>query len=86
MSPKSSQVSRSTTGASSSFDSRGGSIENTKRRRVSHAKQTLESPTSADEDLSALPCLVTFNPGVRITTVAAGGRHSLALSGKFVLP
>ncbi|KAJ6802370.1 prolycopene isomerase, chloroplastic [Iris pallida] len=30
-------------------------------------------------DLSAPPCLVTLNAGVRIAVVAAGGRHILAL-------
>jgi hypothetical protein len=28
-----------------------------------------------------MPCLVTLNPGVRITSVSAGGRHTLVLSG-----
>ncbi|OVA15573.1 Regulator of chromosome condensation [Macleaya cordata] len=79
VSPRS-QVSRSTSGALPGFDGKGGGIESTKRRRISSAKQTLESSTSGDETLSALPCLVTLSPGVRILTVAAGGRHSLALS------
>ncbi|XP_076882356.1 ultraviolet-B receptor UVR8-like [Bidens hawaiensis] len=54
--------------------------ESTKRRRVSSTKQAIESSSSGDEPLSALPCLVALNPGVRIATVAAGGRHTLALS------
>ncbi|PWA88176.1 Regulator of chromosome condensation 1/beta-lactamase-inhibitor protein II [Artemisia annua] len=54
--------------------------ESTKRRRVSSAKQAVESSSSGDEPLSAFPCLVALNPGVRIATVAAGGRHTLALS------
>ncbi|XP_010256797.1 PREDICTED: ultraviolet-B receptor UVR8-like isoform X2 [Nelumbo nucifera] len=79
VSPKS-QVSRSASGSVSGFDSRGSSEEGTKRRRISSAKQATESSTSGDETLSALPCLVTLSPGVRIATVAAGGRHTLALS------
>ncbi|KAJ9175763.1 hypothetical protein P3X46_014284 [Hevea brasiliensis] len=75
VSPRS-QGSRSSSGT----DSRGGGDESTKRRRISSAKQTAESSSSNDETLSALPCLVTLNPGVRIATVAAGGRHTLALS------
>ncbi|XP_061336383.1 ultraviolet-B receptor UVR8-like isoform X1 [Gastrolobium bilobum] len=54
--------------------------ESTKRRRVSSAKQTAETSSSGDDILTALPCLVTLNPGVRIACVAAGGRHTLALS------
>lgn len=65
----------------SSHEIRGGE-ESTKRRRLSSTKQDPESSTSGDETLSALPCLVSLNPGVRIGTVAAGGRHTLALSGK----
>ncbi|XP_027921396.1 ultraviolet-B receptor UVR8-like isoform X6 [Vigna unguiculata] len=54
--------------------------ESTKRRRVSSSKQTAETSSSSDENLTALPCLVTLNPGIRIASVAAGGRHTLALS------
>ncbi|XP_065872575.1 ultraviolet-B receptor UVR8 [Euphorbia lathyris] len=61
-------------------DSRGSGDESTKRRKISSAKQTAESSSSGEETLSALPCLVTLNPGVRIATVAAGGRHTLVLS------
>ncbi|KAG2730368.1 hypothetical protein I3843_01G283100 [Carya illinoinensis] len=75
-----SQGSRSTGGTISGIDARGGGEENTKRRRVSSAKQAAESSSSGDETLSAFPCLVTLNPGVRIAAVAAGGRHTLALS------
>ncbi|XP_077238918.1 ultraviolet-B receptor UVR8-like isoform X2 [Tasmannia lanceolata] len=78
VSPRS-QVSKTTSGVVSNHDNRGGE-ENTKRRRLSSAKQAPESSTFGEEILSALPCLVTLNPGVRIATVAAGGRHTLALS------
>lgn len=79
VSPRS-QGSQSSGGAGSANDARGGE-ESTKRRKVSSAKQAAESSSSAEESLSALPCLVTLNAGVRISTVAAGGRHTLALSG-----
>ncbi|CAK9134824.1 unnamed protein product [Ilex paraguariensis] len=79
VSPRS-QGSKSSGGAVSGTDIGGGGEEGTKRRRISLAKQAAESSSSGDETLSALPCLVTLNPGVRIATVAAGGRHTLALS------
>uniref|UniRef100_A0A2P2Q5Y0 Ultraviolet-B receptor UVR8 n=1 Tax=Rhizophora mucronata TaxID=61149 RepID=A0A2P2Q5Y0_RHIMU len=77
-----SQGSRSIGGSGtlSGIGGKGGGDESTKRRRISSAKQAAESSSSGDETLSALPCLVTLNPGVRIVTVAAGGRHTLALS------
>ncbi|KAF4363504.1 hypothetical protein F8388_016456 [Cannabis sativa] len=71
---------RSSGGTGSGNGARGGGEETTKRRRVSAAKQVAESSASGDENLSALPCLVTLNPGIRIASVAAGGRHTLALS------
>ena len=80
MSPRS-QGSRSSGGTSGGIDSRGSGEESSKRRRISAGKQAAESSSSGDENLSAFPCLVTLNPGVRIATVAAGGRHTLALSG-----
>ncbi|CAA7392714.1 unnamed protein product [Spirodela intermedia] len=58
--------------------SKGGE-ESAKRRKLTSSKQGPES-SSSDENLSALPCLVSLGPGVRINTVAAGGRHTLALS------
>ncbi|XP_043715905.1 ultraviolet-B receptor UVR8-like isoform X3 [Telopea speciosissima] len=79
VSPRS-QGPRSATGTVSGFDNRGSGEESTKRRRISSAKQAAESSSSGDETLSALPCLVALSPGVRVTTVAAGGRHTLALS------
>lgn len=86
VSPRS-QGSRSSSGTNtlSAGDSKGSGEENTKRRRVSAAKQAAETSSSSEEILSALPCLVSLNPGVRIATVAAGGRHTLALSGSFAL-
>ncbi|WJX38334.1 hypothetical protein P8452_26007 [Trifolium repens] len=73
VSPRS-KVSKSTGGTVSS-----GEIS-TKRRKVSSAKQAAETSSSVDDILTAMPCLVTLNPGVRITSVSAGGRHTLVLS------
>ncbi|KAI6706141.1 hypothetical protein NL676_009103 [Syzygium grande] len=67
-------------GSSSRIDSKTAGEESTKRRRISTAEQAAESSSSADETLSALPCLVSLSPGVRIALVAAGGCHTLALS------
>ncbi|XP_020102197.1 ultraviolet-B receptor UVR8 isoform X3 [Ananas comosus] len=78
VSPRS-QVSRTSAGTVSAFENRGGE-ESTKRRRISSAKVGPESSTSSEETLSSPPCLVTLSSGVRIVTVAAGGRHTLALS------
>ncbi|KAL1546319.1 ultraviolet-B receptor UVR8-like isoform X1 [Salvia divinorum] len=50
-----------------------------KRRKVV-PQQDSEALTPADETLSMPPCPVSLDPGVRITSVAAGGRHTLALS------
>ncbi|XP_011624150.2 ultraviolet-B receptor UVR8 isoform X1 [Amborella trichopoda] len=82
VSPKSQaihSVSRSSSGTTSSQEYKG-SEEGSKRRRLSTQKQASESSSSNEESFSALPCLVTLSPGVRIASVAAGGRHTLALS------
>lgn len=57
--------------------------ETTKRRKVM-SQQEPDTLASIDESLSMPPCLVNLDPGVRITSVAAGGRHTLALSGKLL--
>ncbi|KAL2643805.1 hypothetical protein R1flu_011392 [Riccia fluitans] len=49
--------------------------DNPKRRKV-----VVPNEDTSDENLMAPPCLVTLDPGVIITSVAAGGRHTLALS------
>ncbi|KAJ1286199.1 hypothetical protein BS78_03G334600 [Paspalum vaginatum] len=79
VSPRS-QVSRTSSGAASGPSESRGTDDSTKRRRLSSAKHGPESSTSSDESLSAPPCVVTFNTGVKIVAVAAGGRHTLALS------
>ncbi|GAA0176127.1 guanyl-nucleotide exchange factor [Lithospermum erythrorhizon] len=73
-----SQGSKSSGRAMFSTENRGDEV--TKRRRISSAKQPVESSSSADESFSAFPCLVSLNSGVRIAAVAAGGRHTLVLS------
>lgn len=73
-----SQGSKNASGSGS--DNKGNGEEGVKRRKVSSVKQTTDSSATVEETLSASPCLVTFNQGVRISTVAAGGRHTLALS------
>ena len=64
------------------MDGKAVGDETTKHKRVSSAKQAVESSSSGDQPLSAFLCLVSLNPEVKIATVAAGGRHTLALSGK----
>lgn len=81
MSPRS-QASSPNSGTVSQLNDRKVVEETVKRRKVSSAKQENESLTPGEETFAPSPCLVTLGPGVRITTVAAGGRHSLALSGK----
>lgn len=67
-------------GVASQADNRKGGDEVSKRRRIAAAKEESEGLTSGDEYFTASPCLVTPGVGVRIINVAAGGRHTLALS------
>lgn len=70
-----------TVGTAPLSDKRAGE-EVVKRRKTSSAREESENPASGDEFFTLSPCLVTLNPGVKITKVAAGGRHTLILSGK----
>lgn len=70
-----------TGGAVSNVDGKRPGEEAVKRRKVASAKQEPESSISGDEFFTISPYLVTLGSGVQITTVAAGGRHTLALSG-----
>ncbi|XP_030472757.1 ultraviolet-B receptor UVR8-like isoform X2 [Syzygium oleosum] len=79
VSPRS-QATSPNSGTVSQLNDRKVVEETVKRRKVSSAKQENESLTPGEETFAPSPCLVTLGPGVRITTVAAGGRHSLALS------
>lgn len=53
-----------------------------KRRRVSAAKEETEGLTSGEDYFATTPSLVSIGLGVRITSVATGGQHTLALSGE----
>lgn len=65
-------------------ESKGGEDNNRKRKVVSFDDGgSPESPRAAEEDVFAPPCLVRLDPGIKMSTVAAGGRHTLALSGVF---
>ncbi|XP_024357886.1 ultraviolet-B receptor UVR8 isoform X3 [Physcomitrium patens] len=62
-------------------DSKGAEEILKKRKIVSFEHgESPESPTAAEENVFAPPCLVNLDPGIRISIVAAGGRHTLALS------
>lgn len=62
-------------------DGKSSAEETIKRRKTSSASRELDSPSPVDETLSVPPCIVALDPGVKITSVAAGGRHTLVLSG-----
>ncbi|XP_059428338.1 ultraviolet-B receptor UVR8-like isoform X2 [Corylus avellana] len=67
-------------GPISQVDNKSMGDENGKRRKLSPAKQESESSTTGDDYFTISPCLVNLGAGVRITAVAAGGRHTLVLS------
>ncbi|KAK0584840.1 hypothetical protein LWI29_019532 [Acer saccharum] len=69
-----------TDGAVSLPDNKKTGEEVVKRRKISSAKEEPENSSSGDEFFNLSPYRVTLSPGVRITTVAAGGRHTLVLS------
>ncbi|KAL1195873.1 Ultraviolet-B receptor UVR8 [Cardamine amara subsp. amara] len=54
--------------------------ETVKRRRVSTAKDETEGLTSGEDFFATTLSIVSVGLGVRITSVATGGRHTLALS------
>lgn len=70
-----------TSGEISPGDNKKAGEEIVKRRKLSSAKQESDGSVAADEFFMASPSIVNLGPGVKITTVAAGGRHTLALSG-----
>lgn len=76
-----SQGSNLITGKVSNPGNKKAGEEIVKRRKTS-SRDEPESSASGDEYFTASPTLVSLAPGVRITTVAAGGRHTLVLSGK----
>ncbi|WJX76445.1 hypothetical protein P8452_59864 [Trifolium repens] len=67
-------------GSDSHHDNKKVGEEAGKRRKISFAKQESDSQTSGDDFFIVSPSLVTFGQGVKITSVAVGGRHTLALS------
>lgn len=67
------------------LDNRRHGDETVKRRKINTVKEDAEISSPGDELFTALPCLVNFGPGVKISAVAAGGRHTLALSGKLLI-
>ncbi|KAL5809261.1 hypothetical protein ACOSQ3_029952 [Xanthoceras sorbifolium] len=73
------QPSNTIGGAVSLPDNKKTGEEVAKRRKTS-AKEEPEDLTTGDDFFTLSPSLVTMGPGVRIMTVAAGGRHTLALS------
>lgn len=75
------QGSNLTGGAISQVDNKRVVDEIVKRRKLSPAKQESESSTTGDDYFTVSPCLVNVGAGVRISAVAAGGRHTLVLSG-----
>ncbi|KAJ4704613.1 ultraviolet-B receptor UVR8-like [Melia azedarach] len=79
VSPKS-HSSNITGGTGSHPDSKKTGEEVVKRRKTSSARKETENPSCSDEFFTVSPCLVTLNPGVKITMVATGGRHTLVLS------
>jgi hypothetical protein len=79
------QGSNLTGGAIALVDDKRMGDETVKRRKLSPAKQESESSTTGDDYFTISPCLVNLGAGVRITAVAAGGRHTLILSGKSIV-
>ncbi|XP_054784175.1 ultraviolet-B receptor UVR8-like isoform X2 [Prosopis cineraria] len=74
------QGSNTSNGSDSQLDNKKVGEETIKRRKISPARLESDSPSSGDEFFTVSPSLITFGHGVKITTVAAGGRHTLALS------
>ncbi|MED6198051.1 hypothetical protein PIB30_062431 [Stylosanthes scabra] len=74
------QSSNTSSGSDSHHDNKKVGEEAIKRRKISFARQESDSPASGDEFFTVSPSLITLGPGVKITSVAAGGRHTLALS------
>ncbi|KAJ6381368.1 hypothetical protein OIU77_030113 [Salix suchowensis] len=75
-----SQCSKLAGGANPIFEDIRDGEEIVKRRRVSEVKEDSENAQSGDEYFTATPAVVSLGPGVKIISVAAGGRHTLALS------
>nr|KYP55805.1 putative E3 ubiquitin-protein ligase HERC5 [Cajanus cajan] len=74
------QSSNTSSGSDSHHENKKVGDEAVKRRKVSFSKQDSDSQASGDEFFTVSPSIVTLGNGVKITSVAVGGRHSLALS------
>ncbi|KAJ0087670.1 hypothetical protein Patl1_31809 [Pistacia atlantica] len=66
-------------GTQSQFDNKSAGEEVAKRRKTSSPREESEN-SACDDFFTVSPSAVTLNPGVKITMVAAGGRHTLVLS------
>ncbi|XP_020881323.1 ultraviolet-B receptor UVR8 isoform X1 [Arabidopsis lyrata subsp. lyrata] len=75
-----SQGSNAASGMTLQNETRKVGEDSVKRRRVSTAKDETEGHTSGGDFFATAPSLVSVGLGVRITSVATGGRHTLALS------
>ncbi|KAL0725671.1 hypothetical protein Bca4012_040270 [Brassica carinata] len=73
-------LSQGTNASSGQNENRKVGEEPVKRRRVSTVKDETEGLTSGEDYFATTPSLVSVGLGVRITSVATGGRHTLALS------
>ncbi|TKY65982.1 Ultraviolet-B receptor UVR8 [Spatholobus suberectus] len=74
------QSSNTSSGSDSHHDNKKVGDEVVKRRKISFSRQDSDSQASGDEFFTVSPSLVTLAHGVKITSVAVGGRHTLALS------
>ncbi|KAK7339702.1 hypothetical protein VNO77_20383 [Canavalia gladiata] len=74
------QSSNTSSGSDSHHDNKKVGEEVVKRRKISFSRQDSDSQASGDEFFTVSPSLVTLGHGVKITSVAVGGRHTLALS------
>ncbi|KAG5092137.1 hypothetical protein JHK82_050915 [Glycine max] len=74
------QSSNTSSGSDSHHDNKKVGDEVVKRRKITFSRQDSDSQVSGDEFFSVSPSLVTLGNGVKITSVALGGRHTLALS------
>ncbi|KAF8117336.1 hypothetical protein N665_0011s0058 [Sinapis alba] len=73
-------LSQGTNASSGQNENRKMGEEPVKRRRVSTVKDETEGLTSGEDYFATTPSLLSVGLGVRIASVATGGRHTLALS------
>ncbi|CAJ1800855.1 unnamed protein product [Sphenostylis stenocarpa] len=73
------QSSNTSSGSDSHPDKKVGD-DVVKRRKISFTRQDSDGQASGDEFFTVSPYVVSLGNGVKITSVAVGGRHTLALS------